>query len=185
MSDALREQLLKAGLADEKKLKQTKKELQQQRQKQRKGGKKAKAAASPDPEKQRLAEEHRRKAQRDRELNQQKEAEKRRKSVRAQVEDLLKHHAQSTRDGDIPFHFTQDNKVRKLEVTAKQQQGLSQGRLAIVRHDSRYHLVPAEVTEKLLERDPSLFIYRVEQSGDTADEDDPYKDYPIPDDLQW
>lgn len=185
MSDALREQLLRAGLADEKKLKQTKKELQQQRQKQRKGGKKAKVAATPAPEKQQLAEERRRKAERDRELNQQKEAQKKQKSVKAQIEDLLKRHAQSTRDGEIPFHFTQDNKVRKLEVTAKQQQGLSQGRLAIVRHDSRYHLVPADVIGKLLERDPSLFVYRVEVSGDGTDDDDPYKDFPIPDDLQW
>ncbi len=184
MSDALREQLLKAGLADQKKLKQTRKELQQQRQQQRKGGKKAKTTPT-DPEKQRLAEERRRKADRDRALNQQKEADKKQKSVKAQIEDLLKRHAQSMRDGDIPFHFTQNNKVRKLEVTVKQQQALSNGTLAIVRYASRYHLVPTEVTGKLLERDADLFVYRVEPTGDTPGEDDPYRDFPIPDDLQW
>ncbi|MCC5809183.1 MAG: DUF2058 domain-containing protein [Ectothiorhodospiraceae bacterium] len=185
MSDALREQLLKAGLADEKKAREAQKALKQKQREQRKGGKKAKAAAQPSPEHQRLAEERRLKAERDRALNQQKEAQKKQKSAKAQIEDLLKRHGQSTRDGEIPFHFTEDNKVRKLEVTPAQQQALSAGRLAIVRHAGRYHVVPADVLPKLLERDGGMFSYRAEPAAGAGDEDDPYKDFPIPDDLHW
>ncbi len=185
MSDALREQLLKAGLADEKKAREAEKALKQQKRDQRKVGKKAKAKPQPSAEQQRLTEERRRKAERDRALNQQKETQKKQKSARAQIEDLLKRHGQSTREGDIPFHFTEDNKVRKVEVTPTQQQALSAGRLAIVRNAGRYHVVPADVLPRLLERDANLFHYRAEPGSTAAQDDDPYKDFPIPDDLHW
>jgi uncharacterized protein YaiL (DUF2058 family) len=46
-------------------------------------------------------------------------------------------------------------------------------------------LVPAEVADKLMERDASVVIFRAEKIKDQPDEDDPYKDYVVPDDLMW
>lgn len=182
MSNSLRDQLLQTGLVDEKKARNADKEKRSQRKK-RKGGK-----GEPDPEaaqrQQEVVRARQEKAERDRELNRKNEQDKQKKSAAAQVEDLLREHAVSTRDGTIPFHFTKDGKVRKIEVTRDQQGKLSNGALGIVERKGRFHVVPAEVIPRLQEREPSLFVALVTDDG--GDEDDElYKEFPIPDDLDW
>ncbi|MDN3517136.1 DUF2058 domain-containing protein [Aquisalimonas lutea] len=183
MSNSLRDQLLQTGLVDEKKARNADKEKRSQRKK-RKGGRKG----EPDPEaaqrQQEVVQARREKAERDRELNRRNEQSKQKKSAAAQVEDLLREHAVSTREGTIPFHFTKDGKVRKIEVTRDQQGKLSTGALAIVERKGRFHVVPAEVVPRLQEREPSLFVALVTDAGDDED-DDLYKEFPIPDDLDW
>jgi uncharacterized protein YaiL (DUF2058 family) len=69
-------------------------------------------------------------------------------------------------------------------VSKTVQQHLSGGRLAIVRLDEGYELVPNVVAERILARDPQWFVSRNDKV-EVEDEDDPYKDYKIPDDLMW
>jgi len=81
-----------------------------------------------------------------------------------------------------PYHFVHGSRVRSLYVTVEQQQALAEGRLAIVAEAAGgYRLAPSEEAEQLQAADPGLFVHRVTEEGD----DDPYADYPVPDDLHW
>jgi uncharacterized protein YaiL (DUF2058 family) len=71
-------------------------------------------------------------------------------------------------------------------VTPLQHQQLSRGVIALVAQGERYELVPTPVAEKIRQRnaDVVLVLNQREPAG-AADADDPYADYPIPDDLMW
>jgi len=181
MNDALRQQLLKAGVVDKKQVDQAGREQHAQRKQHRKQGKKAVAEV---PESRRLAEQARvERQQREAALNAAREAERRQRDALAQIEDMLKQHALSMREGHCRFNFTHGTLIRRVEVTEEQRIGLTKGVLAIVEHRQRFHLVPASLIERLHERMPDLFVF---VASDVArDEDDAYANYPVPDDLHW
>ncbi len=71
------------------------------------------------------------------------------------------------------------------------QSQLIKGRLAIARltaesgNDSEYAIIPAVVADKIAQRDASYIVLNCELSQEAKDEDDPYADFVIPDDLMW
>lgn len=177
MSNALKEQLLKAGLADAKKLKAVKKEKHQQK----------KQAGKNTPlvnEASQLAEQARQQQiERDRQLNQQKQAALQQKAIAAQVKQLINNNAIKMQ-GDIAYNFTDNSVIKRLYVNAKLHDEISRGLLAIARQDQQYYLVPAAVAEKILQRQAdSIVVLNTKQQQ--VDEDDPYADFQIPDDLMW
>ena len=89
------------------------------------------------------------------------------------------------RDAELPFNFADGDKVRRLYVTEAVRGDLSRGRLAIVRADEGYAVVPREVAEKIRQRDAAalVLLHAGDEPGPAAD--DPYADYPVPDDLVW
>jgi uncharacterized protein YaiL (DUF2058 family) len=87
-------------------------------------------------------------------------------------------------DEGITYNFTEANKVKTILVSKKVQQQLSRGQLAIAKLNDSYELIPIVVANKIQARDPDWFITR-NAPVETAGEDDPYKDYKIPDDLMW
>ncbi len=178
MSNSLQSQLLKMGLVDEKRVKQVKKEKHKQA-KQR--GKKALTTDEAGRLAQQAAAE---KAERDRELNRQRKEEAERRALAAQVRQLIEVNRLPRDEGEIAYHFSDDGKVRSLYVTEQVQLQLGLGRLAIVRLDEQYELVPSAVAEKIGQRDGACVILCNEQDQD-CDEDDPYSEYRIPDDLMW
>lgn len=183
MSDALREQLLKTGLADEKSAKKAAREARHAKQRRKKHPA-GEVAATTEAARAEADKTRRERQERDRGLNRERDAAKARRAAASQVDDLLKSHALSMRDGSIDYNFTQGTVIRRVQVTAEQQRRLGDGQLAIVRHRERYHLVPTDVSETIHQRSPETFISRVEAPSG-PDEDDPYRDFPIPDDLQW
>lgn len=178
MSNSLQNQLLKMGLVDEKKVKQVKKEKHKQAKQQ---GKKAGAVDEARLLVQQAAAE---KAERDRELNRQRKEEAERKALAAQVRQLIEVNCLPKGEGDIAYNFSDDNKVKRLYVTEQVQRQLGLGRLAIVTLDGQYELVPTAVAEKIRQRDESCVIL-CNEPQQHSDEDDPYADYQIPDDLMW
>lgn len=175
---SLQEQLLKAGLADEKKAKQIKKE-QRQAKKANKG--------KPQVNESRLAAERAlaEKAQRDREINLQRQAEADKKAIYAQIVQLVTNSRIDRKGGDIAYQFTDGKKIKKLYVTAVQQNQLVKGMIAITKLGENYELVPANIAEKIAQRDASVILVQNQAGSEQMDEDDPYADYPIPDDLMW
>ena len=121
---SLQEQLLKAGLADEKKAKQIKKE-QRQAKKANKG--------KPQVNESRLAAEKAlaEKAQRDRELGRQRQAEADKKAIYAQIVQLVNTSRIDRKGGEVAYQFTDGKKIKKLYVTAAQQNQLTKGMIAI------------------------------------------------------
>ena len=177
MSNALKEQLLKAGLADAKKLKAVKKEKHKQKVQ---AGKKQPIVNEAST----LAEQARQQQiERDRLLNQQKQAALQIKAIAAQVKQLIDVNTIKAL-GDVAYNFTDSKLVKRLYVSKKQHDELSRGLLAIAKQDEQYFLVPANVAEKISQRQSdSIVVLNVKQQQ--LDEDDPYADYKIPDDLMW
>ncbi len=175
---SLQDQLLKAGLIDQKKASKAKKAQHQQAKKKQKNKVEPVDEAKLAAEKA-LAE----KVARDRELNAQRKAEAEQKALAAQVRQLIEMNRQPS-DGDIAYSFTDGPLVKKLYVSEVQQKQLSNGRLCIVKLDEGYELIPTSVAEKIQQRDETTQILS-NQPTETPDEDDPYADFQVPDDLMW
>lgn len=176
---SLQDQLLKAGLVDNKKANKIKKiKHKQAKQKQ-------KNKIDPADEAKLAAQRSQaEKVERDRLLNQQRKAEAERKAIAAQVRQLIEMNRQSRDDGDRPYSFTDGALVKRIHVTEAQLKQLSNGRLCIVNLDEQYELIPTLVAEKIQQRDETTQILS-NQSTEIPDEDDPYADYQVPDDLMW
>jgi uncharacterized protein len=179
LSHSLRDQLLKAGLVNEKQANKAKQEKRKQAKQQRKN----KTAALSDTQlhaQQALAE----KTEHDRRLNRERQQASERKAREAQIKQLIETNRLSIKDGEIPYHFEDDKKIKKIYVPEGIREQLAGGRLAIVRSDTRYDVVPVAVAEKIRTRDEQRVIFCNEtQSGEDAD--DSYADYQVPDDLIW
>ena len=175
---SLKDQLLKAGLIDQKKAsKANKSKHQQVKQKQKN------KIETVDEAKLAAQQAQAEKVERDRLLNQQRKEEAERKALVAQVRQLIEMNRQPA-DGDIAYSFTDGTLVKKLYVSERQQKQLSNGRLCIVKLEEQYQLIPTLVAEKIQQRDPATLILS-NQPTETPDEDDPYADFQVPDDLMW
>ncbi|MDX2458082.1 MAG: DUF2058 domain-containing protein [Gammaproteobacteria bacterium] len=176
---SLQDQLLKAGLIDDKQANKIKKTMHKQAKQKQKNKiettNEAKLAAQ-----QAQAE----KVERDRQLNQQRKVEAERKAIGAQVRQLVEMNRQPRDDGDITYSFTDGMLVKRIPVTETQLKQLSNGRLCIIKLDEQYELIPTLVADKIQQRDESTQILS-NQSTETPDEDDPYADFQVPDDLMW
>ena len=181
---SLQEQLLKAGLVDEKKLARAQQEKSKQANRKRKqAGKKGK---QPNTEKKRPPNP---KAERDRELNRKRQEELRQKELAAQASLLIANNKIDRAQGDQPYGFVYKRKVKKIYVTEAQKTQLSKGQLSIATYVAadgrRFELIPNAVGQKIAERDES-FLVPIDPPGESkADENDPYADYQVPDDLTW
>lgn len=179
---SLQDQLLKAGLADKKKAKQ----IQQEKSKQQKL--KQKNKIDIDNEARRAANKARaEKVERDRQLNLQRKQEAEQHAITAQIRQLIEMNRQPKGQGEIAYHFTDHNKVAHIYVDERQQRQLANGLLAIVMLDGQYEIVPGSVSDKIALRDDSYLIYsnKGQQDAPAVEEDDPYAEFQVPDDLMW
>ncbi|NCF36548.1 MAG: DUF2058 family protein [Gammaproteobacteria bacterium] len=181
---SLQEQLLKAGLVDDKKLARAEQEKNRRTSAARK--KHGKKGAQPDPVRQPVQNK---KAQRDRELNQKRQQEAQRKERAAQAKQLIDINKQDRSKGEQPYSFVYRGKVKKIYVTEAQRDQLVAGQLGIatcVTNEGRkFELVPRAVAEKICERDETFLVDLGEPAKSDPGEDDPYADYQVPDDLIW
>jgi uncharacterized protein len=180
MGNSLFDQLKKSGLVDDKTAKQAKKDKQKQAKQQK--GKKAKPLAESKLLAQQAQAE---KVARDRELNQQRKLAAEQVALAAQIKQLIQMNRIEDAQGDIGFNFTDGNKVQRLYVTDEQHAQLVRGRLAVVKLGAGYELVPAGVADKIKLRDPSCVLVCNVVASDGTDEDDPYAEFQVPDDLMW
>jgi len=178
MSKSLADQLLAAGLVDKKKIDRARKEKRQQH--------KQKGPSPAQLAQQEAARKRAEQAERDRQLNQQREEAARQKAVRAQVHQLLLQNRHPS-NGDIRFNFRvgDSTRIKQLYVNAATRDQLSSGQLAICSDGQHFVVVSREVAGRIAERDSRAVVFLVDQRGPQTEDDDPYKDFPIPDDLDW
>ena len=180
VGNSLQDQLLKAGLVDKsmanKARQQQKKQVGQQRS--------AKGDTSPEADTQRQHEQAE-KATRDRELNEQRHEARRQREIAAQVKQLVTNHRhpRPASDDDKPFYYENKGKIKRIHVSSQTHALISSGKLVIVNYNGVFELVPADIGEKIRQRNPSLVIDLPKEQP--ADEDDPYAAYQVPDDLIW
>jgi uncharacterized protein YaiL (DUF2058 family) len=179
---SLRDQLLKVGLVDEKQIKKASRDKRKQDRQRRKGKTETSNQDTSPPQQLALAK----KIERDRALNRQLQAQAERKAVAAQIKQLIETNRLPKDDGDVPFNFADNNKIKRIYISEAVRKQLSQGKLAIVRLGGKYELVPSTIVEKIRIRDEKCVILCNEpQMNGSDNSDDPYADYGVPDDLVW
>ena len=174
----LQEQMLKAGLVSSKKMAKVQRTAKKSRVQAREA---------------REAVEENKKAQieRDKQLSEQQKQAALSKEYKAQIKQLIEMNKITITRGDIGYNFTDNNLIKKVYVDKVTQSQLIKGRLAIARltaesgNDSEYAIIPAVVANKIAQRDASYIVLNCELSQEAKDEDDPYADFVIPDDLMW
>jgi uncharacterized protein YaiL (DUF2058 family) len=176
---SLQDQLLKAGIVDKKKAKDIKKEQRKQAKQQPKGSERI------DETKEQARKALAQKSQKDRETNKALQAEADKKAVRAQIIQLVNVNKINRAGGEIAYQFSDGKKIKKLFVTQSLQNELIKGQIAVAKLGESYELVPAAVAQKILQRDESVIALLNTKSTDAIEENDPYADYQIPDDLMW
>lgn len=181
---SLQDQLLKAGLADKSSAKQAR---QDKRKKQKLKNKQKQPVVDETTAAAQQAAEA--KKARDRELNEQQQAAREQRSIAAQVRQLITINTQDPGKPDVVLNFTDDNVVKRMHVSEQVRVQVTQGRLAVVKLDDAYRLVPMPVADKIAQRDEASVIHRADkhtsQTEQHQEEDDWYADYQIPDDLTW
>jgi uncharacterized protein YaiL (DUF2058 family) len=181
MAKTLQEQLLSMGLTDKKKAKQAEKQ-------KKKNVKEARKGADIIDEAKVLADKAKQdKIVRDKALNDQTKAAANTKAITAQIKQLIKMNTIRV-DGDLAYNFTAGTKIKKIYVNEDIQDRLSRGKLAIIspeQDNKSFAIIPLGVAEKIRQRDQECFIYIAENASKEIEEDDPYADYQIPDDLMW
>ncbi len=184
MGNALRDQLLKAGLVNEKQVKQATKEKQKEAKRQH-GQVKSEV---PDAEALRIQRAKEEKIERDRQINRQRQLEAEKKALLAQIRQLVEQHKHEKGEGDTPYNFVDQGKVKRMYVSEPVRQRIVAGQLAIVRLEKGYELVPPETAEKIKSRMADCVVVQNEPKRQAATEtspDDPYAKFQIPDDLIW
>ena len=176
---SLQDQLLKAGIVNEKKVKQVKQEQRKKAKSQKKG------QLQVDETREQAQRARAEKAEKDRALNraQQEQAEK--KAIQAQIIQLIRMNRVEHSQGDIPYQFTDGTRIKKIYLSNSLQEDLVRGRLAIARLEDGYQLIPAQAARKIMQRDAATIVLLNSETQAELDEDDPYADYQIPDDLMW
>jgi uncharacterized protein YaiL (DUF2058 family) len=179
MALSLRDQLLKAGLVNEKQAKQVGKEQQKKQRLENKGhiekDESQKLAAQ-----QAMAE----KAARDQVLNRQQQEKVEQKARTAQIKQLIEVSRLPKLTTEDYYNFVDDKKVKRLSVNSLMRNKLSSGSLAIVRHGGGYEVIPREAALKIQERDAQRVVL-LNIPTEAPDADDPYAAYQVPDDLMW
>ncbi len=179
MGNSLQEQLLKAGLVSQQKVKETR--TDKRKTVKQPGGR---AAATDDPARRAAEQARAEKAQKDRELNRQRQEEAQARARENDIRQLIHAHRLVREGGDLAYNFTDGTTLKRLYVNKDQHARLVDGRLALVRQDTFYELVPAEIAARLRERNPSLVLVHNQPAQKPA-ADDPYADFQVPDDLMW
>ncbi len=176
---SLQDQLLKAGIVDKNKTQKVKKEKHKQKKHAPKG------QAQTDEAKRLAAKARAEKLEKDRQINQQKQQEAERRAIQAQIKQLVETACLPREGAEQPYQFVHNKKIRKIYVTEEQLRQLAAAQLAIVVLSEQYELVPLKVAEKIAQRDDACVINVNQTDTSQPDEDDPYADYQIPDDLMW
>lgn len=201
---SLQEQLKKSGLVDDKKAKQIKraKRKEEKLARQEAEGKLSKKGGKPanthrDAELARMRAEQ---IAKDRQLNADKNAKAQQNALNAQIKQLIDAnkiplgHSSGGAAGkstiaaaggeEKKYSFADGKVIKQIWVSQQQVDQLGRGSLVIVKHSGSYALVPAIVADKIAQRDAAVIVFQAEKNS-ASQEDDPYADFQIPDDLDW
>ena len=168
---SLKDQMLKAGLINQKQAGNAAKK----KKKARDLAKDVKA----DIAAKRAAELEKSKA-----LNEAQQAAKREKEIQAQIRQMISANAVSYQ-GDEKYNFVHDSKVKTLYVEPLIRRSLLNGQLLVVVADDTFSIIPSGAAEKIAQRAPEMIIANTQETATEPDDDDPYKDFVVPDDLMW
>jgi len=176
---SLQDQLLKAGLSNEHKAKQLRTEKRKQSKQQRKN-----KVEVVDETKKIVEEKKAQQLEKDRLLNQQRNAEAETKQIANQIVQLIELNKLPKDEDGIAYNFNDKNIVKVIYISEEIRNKVVAGQLAIVKSKSAYEVVNPAVAEKIKQRDEGVIVVQFDNTTDEP-EDDGYQGYEIPDDLMW
>ncbi len=182
MNNPFQEQLLKAGLVTKKQVQKVKQDKNRKRKQMQQHSKKEKVVDENRLKAQQAVEE---KARRDRELNKKKEDQARQKAISIEINQLIENNCLDRDETcEVVYNFEHNKKVKRIYVNAEMKQQIVKGKLGIARIEGRYELVAKTIAEKIQQRNEKrVVIFSDDQA--IVNENDPYADHQIPDDLMW
>lgn len=180
MSNSFQDQLMKTGLVSKKQAHNAKKAKNQKSKQQRSTNEKA-----VDEAKIKIQQDAENKAKLDRELNKKREDQARQKAISAEINQLvITNKLERGENCEIVYNFEHNKKVKRIYVNEEMKQQIIQGKLGIVRIEGVYELVARPVAEKIQQRNEKRVIL-FDADEQVVDENDPYAEFQIPDDLTW
>ena len=181
MGNPFQDQLLKAGVVTKQQVKKAQSATKKKKKEQR--SKKEKVVDEGKLKAQQLAKE---KAERDKALNQKKEDQAKQKALSAQIDQLITENLiKRDETCDIIYNFEHRKKVNRIYLNADMKQRVIDGKLGIARIEGRYELIPKLIAEKIQQRNDKRVILFDNTENQEVDEDDPYAEFQVPDDLMW
>lgn len=186
---SLQDQLLKAGMVDKKKAKQIAQQKKKQAKKQAKERPKGSQVINETRDQAQKSIDNKKMQGKASNLARQKESDI--KSVNAQIKQLITLNIINRRNGEIPFQFVDNKKIKKIFIDESQQAGLIDGKIAIVILGQEYELVPVPVADKIKQRNDKTVVLqnKMTENSDKSttfeSENDPYAEFVVPDDLMW
>ncbi len=202
MSESLRDQLVKAGLATATQAKKAERQAKAQQHANRSGGKPGKSGKqgqakpkkvdpnSPEAVKARARKQQAEKRARDKAIAETRNEKAAAKALRAEIKQIITQNEQrqkNSTDEDVPYQFVHGKKIKKIYVPPAQRELLIKGTLVVVNNDGLYSLVSQEVAEQIRARDPKRIItgQDEEKPPEPGSDDEFYAKFEVPDDLDW
>jgi uncharacterized protein YaiL (DUF2058 family) len=176
MTNPFQDKFLKAGLATKKQVGKAKVAQNKKRKQQRRN-------QIDDPADKAIELGLQRQKEQSRQSNAQRDQVARKKEVIAQVKQLVANNRVDVGKGDSAFHFSDSSKIKKIYLSKAVINQLSSGTLGIVKVDKKYEVVPAETAGKIRDRSPEALLVLNERQE--QDPNDPYAEFPVPDDYEW
>ncbi|GHF83673.1 DUF2058 domain-containing protein [Thalassotalea marina] len=180
---SLQDQLLKAGLTTKQKARQANTE-KRKKQKQKQSGQQVEATLQEKIQ-QDLKKSQQEKQAKDAQLNEQRKQALAEKEAKLRIVQILQHHQLKNVEGEQSYNYTFNNKVKKIYLDEMTYNALVNGRLALCGIDEQVFVVTAETAEKVASLEPTVLLVQNDKVESDLDEDDPYAEYQIPDDLMW
>ncbi len=197
MSQSLRDQLVKAGLATSAQAKKAErsKRAEVTAERHQTKGKKGKGATASQSDtakvKAKAAQQRAERAAKDKALAQQRNEKAQAKALQAQVRQIILQNDQRTKVADddaVPYNFVHGKKIKKIFVTKQQLEALSSGRLVVVNNNGIYHFVDEKVAKQIEQRDPKRIIVAHDANAkppEPGSDEEFYAKFEVPDDLDW
>jgi uncharacterized protein YaiL (DUF2058 family) len=181
---SLQDQLLKAGLTTKQKARQANADTRKKNKQQRSGVEHG--TSLQEQVKKDLAVSKADKLAKDSALNEAKNSEIANKEQQLRINQILEHHQITGVKGESEYNYTFGTKVKKLSLNTITHKALVNGRLALCGLNDTTYLVTSETAAKVAELDSSIILVQNDKiEVEETNEDDPYADYQIPDDLMW
>ncbi|MFV5501355.1 DUF2058 domain-containing protein [Acinetobacter sp. 226] len=177
VKNALQAQLLKAGLVDNKKAKKLSKQAVHEKR----------TGDSSDAEiKAKIEQTKQEKLAKDQAIEREKKAALQEKELKAAIMQMINQHKIRDTDGEIAYQFIDDSKIKKVYLNQQIYNALVAGSLVIARENESYAFLPKALADRInAKMQGFIIVNNSEKNEETTDEEDPYADYVIPDDLMW
>lgn len=180
MGNPFQDQLLKAGVVTKQQVKKAQSASNKKKKEQR-----SKKNTAVDENKLKIQQAAKDKAAHDKALNLRKEEQAKQKAISAEIDQLIiKNCIKRSDECEIVYNFEHRKKVNRIYVNAEMKQQVIDGKLGIARIEGRYELIPRAITEKIQQRNEKRVVL-FEKEEQAIDENDPYADFQVPDDLVW